>query len=82
MVEGILKKDLEKKREELVKVISESEVAEKENSGKMHQAIAEKNKLKIQIVDSKNQLVQLDELITSCKEFGITSHITAGLRVT
>jgi len=82
MVEGISKKDLEKKREELVKVISESEVAEKENSGKMHQAIAEKNKLKIQIVDSKNQLVQLDELITSCKEFGITSHTTAGLRAT
>ena len=83
MVEGISKKDLEKRRDQLVTAIHDSEVAEKENSGKIHEAIAEKSKLKIKIVDAKNQLVQLDELIASCKELsgGIAPHSPTGITI-
>ena len=67
-MKGIEKKELETKRAKLVEDIADLEIIEKENSKKIHIAIAEKSKLKIEIVTAKNKLVQLDALIAECKE--------------
>jgi len=66
MAEGLTKKELEKKRVELVKEINTLELKEKMNSSLIHDASAEKLKLRKEIISAKNYLIKLDKLIKEC----------------
>jgi len=74
-MEGLEKKELQDKRAQLIIDIAKMEREEKEVSGKMHKAIADKSRLKTQIISTKNYLIQLDALIVGCKELKETTTI-------